>query len=194
MHRMSRDRIRGAGGFTIIELIIVVVIMSIVAAWALPKIDYRRYRADAAGRLVRTLLQTSQRNAITRQSDVIFSFDTVNSRIRMVQDYNNNDTLNVGDKIDYRHLEEGAKFATPTWTGVNGTTPGAAVSGPALRTVSLLASTIFHRDGSASSDVEIYITMRDAVPTEYRAITLIGSTGKTNLFKWNGTAWMAMTQ
>lgn len=191
VHRRSKGE---PGGFTMIELIVVVVIMAIVAAWALPKIDYTRYRADAAGRLVRTLLQTSQRNAITRQSDVIFSFDLTNNRIRMVQDYNNNDTLNAGDRVDYRRLDEGAKFATPTWTGVNGTVPSASVSGPSLRTVSALTSTIFHRDGSASSDVEVYVTIRDAVQTEYRAITLIASTGKTNLFKWNGTAWMQMTQ
>ena len=35
---------------------------------------------------MRTLVQVSRRNAITRQSDVIFSVDTINNRLRVVQD------------------------------------------------------------------------------------------------------------
>jgi prepilin-type N-terminal cleavage/methylation domain-containing protein len=181
-------------GFTVIELLMVVAIISLVAAWALPRFSVARYRADAAGRLVRTLMQTAQRNAITRQSNVIVSFDLTNNRLRIVQDYNNNDTLNSNDLVQYRALEEGAKFVRPNWAGVNGTTPTAKVSGPALQTVSGLTSVVFRRDGSTSSDIEIYVTTRDAVKTEYRAITATASTGKTDLFKWNGSTWNRMTQ
>lgn len=193
---MVQDRAGAAArrGFTIIELLMVIALISIVSAFALPRLSLARYRADAAGRLVRTLMQTQQRNAITRQSNVIVSFDLVGNRIRMVQDYNNNDTLNVGDWVQYRHLEEGAHFVVPTWPGVNGTTLTAAVSGPALRTVSGLDGITFRRDGSASSDLEVYVAMRDAVKTEYRAVTVVASTGKTNMYKWNGSVWMQMTQ
>jgi prepilin-type N-terminal cleavage/methylation domain-containing protein len=181
-------------GFTIIELLMVIGLISIVSAFALPRLSLARYRADAAGRLVRTMLQSQQRNAITRQSNVIVSFDLVGNRIRMVQDYNNNDTLNTNDWVQFRHLEEGAHFVTPTWAGVNGTTPTSPVSGPALRTVSGLDGITFRRDGSASSDLEVYVAMRDAVKTEYRAVTVTASTGKTNMYKWNGVTWIQMTQ
>ena len=116
-------------GFSMIELLMVMVIISLTAAWALPKFSIARYRADAAGRLVRTQLSTAQRLAITRQSDVIVSFDITYNRLRVVQDYNNNDTLNTGDIINYRGLEEGAKFVTPAWPGPNGTTPTAPFVG-----------------------------------------------------------------
>jgi prepilin-type N-terminal cleavage/methylation domain-containing protein len=181
-------------GFTIIELLMVVAIISLIAGWALPKFSIARFRADAAGRLVRTMMQTAQRNAITRQSNVIVSFDLTNNRLRIVQDYNNNDTLNTNDLVQYRHLEEGAKYVTPTWAGVNGTTPTGPVTGPSLRTVSGLTTIVFRRDGSTSSDVEVYLTTRDAVKTEFRAITATASTGKTDLFKWNGSTWIRMTQ
>lgn len=185
---------RRTRGFTIIELLMVVALISIVAAMAIPRINFNRYRADAAGRLVRTQLQAAQRNAITRQSNVIASFDLSNNRLRMVQDYNNNDTLNTADKVDFRHLEEGAIYATPTWAGPSGTVPGGPVTGSNLRAVSGMASVIFRRDGSASSDVEVYVTTRAAVPEEYRAVIVARSTGKSDLYKWNGKAWIRMTQ
>ena len=181
-------------GFTIIELLMVVAIISLIAGWALPKFSIARFRADAAGRLVRTMMQTAQRNAITRQSNVIVSFDLTNNRLRVVQDYNNNDTLNTNDLVQYRRLEEGAKYVTPTWAGVNGTTPTGPVTGPSLRTVSGLTTVVFRRDGSTSSDLEVYLTTRDAVKTEFRAITATASTGKTDLYKWNGSTWIRMTQ
>jgi prepilin-type N-terminal cleavage/methylation domain-containing protein len=181
-------------GFSMIELLMVMVIISLTAAWALPKFSIARYRADAAGRLVRTQLSTAQRLAITRQSDVIVSFDATYNRLRVVQDFNNNDTLNTGDIISYRGLEEGAKFVTPTWAGPNGSTPATPFVGAGLRTISSLPSIIFHRDGSGSTDLEVYVTMRDAVKVEYRCVVVTGSTGKTDLFKWNGVTWIRMSQ
>jgi Tfp pilus assembly protein FimT len=177
-----------------VELLMVIVMIGLVASWALPRFSIARYRADAAGRLMRTLVQVARRNAITRQSDVIFSVDAVNNRVRVVQDYNNNDTLNTGDLISYRKLEEGAILDHPTWAGPNGTTPSVPFSGPNLRTVSGLPSVVFRRDGAASSDFELYTTVRDNVKVEYRAITLTGSSGRTEFWKWNGSTWLRMTQ
>lgn len=194
MNLMHRATARATHGFTVIELLMVVALISIMAAVAIPRINFNRYRADAAGRLVRTQLQTAQRNALTRQANVIASFDLTDNRIRTILDLNGNDAVDAGEKVDHRRLEEGARYATPTWAGPNGSTPGAAVVGSNLRTVAGMTSVIFRRDGSASSDVEVYVTMRPAVAEEYRAITLAQSTGRSELWKWNGTAWIRMTQ
>ncbi len=181
-------------GFTLIELLLVVAIISIMAGFAIPRLRLATYRADAAGRLTRMMLQSSQRNALTRQSNVIVSFDLVNNRLRMVQDYNNNDTLNTTDRVEYRHLEEGARFATPNWAGVTGAVPSSPVTGVGMTTVSGLKTVVFRRDGSASSDVEVYVTTRDQVKEEYRAVVVAASSGRTDLFKWNGSTWIRMTQ
>jgi hypothetical protein len=77
---------------------------------------------------------------------------------------------------------------------VNGPIPTAPVTGAGLQTLSGLQSVIFRRDGSASTDLEIYVTTRDAVKVEYRAVTVTASTGRTEMYKWNGTAWLRMTQ
>jgi prepilin-type N-terminal cleavage/methylation domain-containing protein len=194
MTRSFDHKLHTRRGFTLVELLMVIVMIGLVASWALPRFSIARYRADAAGRLMRTLVQVARRNAITRQSDVIFSVDAVNNRVRVVQDYNNNDTLNTGDLITWRKLEEGAILDHPTWPGPNGTTPSIPFSGPNLRTVSGLPSVVFRRDGAASSDFELYTTVRDNVKVEYRAITLTGSSGRTEFWKWNGVTWLRMTQ
>jgi prepilin-type N-terminal cleavage/methylation domain-containing protein len=184
-------------GVTLIEMIMVVVIIGIMAKVAIPRFDLNRYRADGAGRLARVLLQEAQRNAITRQSNVIVSFDPTYNRLRVVQDYNNNDTINTTDLVQYRKMAEGAMFSKPAWSGavgVDGTAPAAAINGAGLLTISGLTTLIFRRDGSASSDVTLFITTRANVPTEYREIIVNASTGRTDMYKYNGTAWIRMTQ
>lgn len=191
-------RTRDRSGLTVIELVMVCVIIGLVATWALPKFDINRYRADAAGRLVRTLLQTAQRNAITRQSDVLVGFDVANNKMRMVQDYNNNGMIDSTDLVEYRGLEEGAVFSPPAVLGISGVPVTRAVHGltpKAFTTVQgLTRNVIFGRDGSASGTVEIYVTTRVGVDREYRGILLTQSTGRSDLYKWNGSAWIQMTQ
>ncbi len=181
-------------GFSIIELLIVMVLLAILATMAIPRARTTTYRADAAALLARTLLQHAQRNAITRQSNVIVSFDTVYARLRLVEDYNNNDTLNTTDRVSFRRLEEGARFARPPMGRVGGASATSAVEGTALRTVSALPGVIFRRDGSASSDFELYLTMRTTVSTDYRALIVSPTTGRVDVYKWGGSSWIRTTQ
>ena len=174
----------------------VVVIIGIIAKVAIPKFNIDRYRADAAGRLALILLQEAQRNAITRQSNVIVSLDINYNRFRVVQDYNNNDTINTTDLVTWRNMGEGAIFSQPTWSGAVGAdsvAPTAAFAGTGLLTVSGLPTIIFRRDGSASTNFYVYVTTRVGVPTEYREVICIASTGRCDLYKYNGKGWVRMT-
>jgi prepilin-type N-terminal cleavage/methylation domain-containing protein len=183
-------------GLTLIEMVMVVVIIGIMAKITLPNFNINRYRADGAGRLARVILQEAERNAITRQSNVIVSFDVGYNRFRVVQDYNNNDTINTTDLVTWRSMAEGAVFAKPNWAGAVGAdsvVPTASFAGTGLRTVSGLPTVIFRRDGSLSTNFYVYVTTRANVPTEYREVICIASTGRCDLYKYNGKGWVRMT-
>ena len=187
----GRRRLRG---FTMIELVMVLVMIGIVAGIAIPRINLTKMKSDGAARLVRMLIMNAQRTSITRQSNTIVSFDLTNSRIRVVEDYNNNDTLNTTDRVYWRAMPEGVRFVTPPVARVVGGSASAALQGSDLRTVSLYPSVTFRRDGSASSDAELYFSARATVATDFRVLTIAPSTGRTDLYRWTGTAWVRTTQ
>src|SRR6185312_9450554 len=85
--------------FTVIELMIVLAIIGIIAAFAYPKVNFTQFRVDAAARTVRVALQNAERLAVTRQYDVVVSFDTTNRRIRVLEDNNNNATVDAGEHV-----------------------------------------------------------------------------------------------
>src|SRR5258708_34445104 len=99
MHRRRSDYMKARRGFSMIEMLMGVVLISLAVMWALPRFSIARYRADAAGRRVRSLLQTGQRNAITRQSNVIISFASTLPRLRLPQDVHHNSAITPGELV-----------------------------------------------------------------------------------------------
>ena len=179
---------RGAAGVTLIELLAVLVIIGVIAAFGLPRLDYSRYRADAAARVVRSALQQAQRNAIQRQHDMLVSFDLSGNRVRILEDVNNNRQADAGEHVVWRPLEDGARFATPAST-LAGARATSAVAGPNLRTVDGMPSITFHANGSASTDTEVYVTSARTAQSDFRAIRVTQSTGRVEWYRYGSSAW-----
>ena len=168
-----------------VELIIVLVMMAVIMRMALPKLNTGMYRADAAAQQVRSVFQTAQRTSLTRQFDVIVSVDTTTFGLRIAEDSSNDGIIQPGEWRFWRPTGEGNSFAVPPM-GLNGTV-STPVVGSALKTVSNLPSIIFHRDGSTSSDGEVYVQSTYKGRTDYRAITVTRATGRTELWRLSGT-------
>ncbi len=173
--------------FTVIELMIVLAIIGIIAAFAYPKVNFTQFRVDAAARTVRVALQNAERLAVTRQYDVVVSFDTTNRRIRILEDNNNNATVDPGEHVIFEQLEDSVHFAVPP-AGVSGSA-GSAIAGSSIRTVDNMPTLIFHRDGASSSDADIYITSRRALNDDFRCVRVIQSTGRTLWWRYLNGAW-----
>lgn len=166
---------------------IVLAIIGIIAAFAYPKVNFTQFRVDAAARTVRVALQNAERLAVTRQYDVVVSFDTTNRRIRILEDNNNNATVDAGEHVTYAPLEDSVHFAVPP-AGVSGTA-SSSIDGSSIRIINNMPTIIFHRDGAASSDADIYITSKRAADDDFRCIRVIQSTGRTLWWRYLNDAW-----
>lgn len=176
---------------------VVVTILGVIAGMAIPRVNISGYRSDAAAQQVRSVFQTAQRTSLTRQYDVIVSVDTVKGGLRIAEDVNNSGSIEVSEWRFWRPPGEGNRFATPP-KGVNVASPSAAVVGGSLKQVDGLPSVIFHRDGSTSSDCEIYMVSRYKDRTDFRAITLTRATGRSELYRLAGSGvsakWITANQ
>jgi prepilin-type N-terminal cleavage/methylation domain-containing protein len=184
---MARRPVRARRGFTLLELVVVLIMIGIIAGMAVPRLNYEKYRADAGMRTVRTILQSAQRNAIMRQTNVVVGFDIANRSMRIVEDANNNCTIDSGERSTSRPLEDGAKFSVPT-TGYSGAV-STAVIGANLCTMAGLPAIQFLRDGAASTDLEIYLTSSRGTQVDYRLVRVTMATGRTESFRFDGSTW-----
>ena len=187
--RSKHGKGAGRAGFTMTELVITLTLIGIVAGFAAPRIDYQRYRADAGARVVRGVLQQAQRLAVLRQYDVIVSFDVGGNRVRVIEDANNNKGQDGGERASWKPLEEGAHFTQPSASTIGDWKQGAtgAVTGSNVRDVAGLPSITFHRDGAASTDLEVYITAGSTALSNLRGIAVTQSTGRADAYRYNPT-------
>jgi prepilin-type N-terminal cleavage/methylation domain-containing protein len=176
-------------GFSAVELLIVCAIVGIFATLAYPRVNFTQFQVDSGARTIRVALQNAERLAVTRQYDVVVSFDQTNKRVRILEDGNNNDAVDNGERVTYAVLEDGVHFKVPP-AGLSGpvTTP---VIGSNLKTIDGMPSVIFRRDGAASSDLEVYLVSSKEKTSDFRAIQVVQSTGRTEWFRYLNNLWKA---
>lgn len=174
-------------GFTLLELVVVLIMVALIAGMAVPRLNYEKFRAEAAMRTVRTIMQGAQRNAIMRQTNVVVAFDIAAGQMKLIEDTDNDCTYDSGERQTSRALEEGAKFSIPA-TPYGGSV-SSAVSGPNLCTISGLPAIQFLRDGATSTELDIYLTSSRGTATDYRLVRVTQASGRTESFRFDGTAW-----
>jgi Tfp pilus assembly protein FimT len=183
---MTSDRRTGT---TLVETIFVIILIAILAALAIPKINLPGFRADASARQTRMALQVAQRLAVTRQYNVIVSFDTVKQTIRIVEDLNNNGVADSGERVTWHPLTDGTRFAAPP-VGIYGPV-AQSVSGNSIQMIDGMPSVIFMRSGAATSDVEVYLTSLSPALDYFRGIAVTQPTGRTIYEKYVNGTWTA---
>lgn len=185
-----RLRHRNQAGMTLIELVLVVSIIGIVAAFALPKIDYARYRVDSSMRGVGTALLSAQRRAVSGQYDVIVTFNQSTNGISIHEDMNNNGA------VDGNERTRGIPMGEQIVIGRGSAAPHAVGPGPITFTkvVGGLPAVTFHRNGSASERGGVYLTTGRAMagggsPTDNRLVHIERSTGRVSWFIYRSGSW-----
>jgi prepilin-type N-terminal cleavage/methylation domain-containing protein len=183
-------RHHGRGGFTLIELLTVVAMISLLAMIAAPRIDYMKMRLNSSASTAALALLAAQREAVSRQHDVVVMIDEANSTLRILFDANNNGVEDAGERIRPIALDDHVVFGL-------GAAPARPMGGaPASFTqeVSGMPALTFHRNGSASQEGGFYLTSARAaagadVPDETRAVEVVRATGRAETWRYTGSAW-----
>ena len=187
------DRIgfRARAGFSLPELAVVVAIVGIVVGFAIPRFPISGMRSDAVVRVIRAELQANQRNAITRQSNIVVGIDTANKRLRILEDTDNNELAGSGERIRMLPLQENVRFRAPAVGRVTGEVAGSAFIGSNLRDRDGLPSVVFRRDGSASTDLELYLSS-SLEESSWRGVIVAPSTGRAEAWRRTTSGWRRM--
>jgi len=177
-------------GVTIVELMIVVVILGLILAFAGPKIDVMKYRIESSMQGIGLTFLTAERQAISQQHDIIVEFDVAHNALKIHEDKNNNGVIDAGERVRSVPLGDNVVFGRGSATAM--TQIG---NGPIsfTMTVNGYLAVTFHRDGSASGAGGFYLTSTRAATTtafkqDCRAVWIDRATGRASWFRYNQTS------
>lgn len=169
-------------GFTLLELVVVMVIAGVFTALAIPRLDLSGYRADASVQGMRTILQQAQRTALEQQYDIYAIFDTATQSVIIAEDANNDGVIQPSEHIRRQTLYEQTTYMVPP-TGLDSAV-SLPITGSALRSMNAMPAIVYHRDGATSSDLDVYVGSAADPNTGYRAVRVSRATGRTTWFKY----------
>ncbi|HZS58553.1 MAG TPA: type II secretion system protein [Gemmatimonadaceae bacterium] len=187
-------------GYTLLEIILVVVMIAIITATAMPKVDYQAWRQDAAARAVRGAMMQAQAYAVSSQHNVFVLPDMVHgNKLYVVYDYNDNLALDANEHWIAVPLQDGAiikqpPVALPGGAPANGlsvpaSTPPIQLTVPGSMTTSQVGW-VFRSDGAVSSAAQIYIGTSRGLAKDFRAVSLTQATGRCDWWKLVNNTWV----
>ena len=196
---MARERFpsspmpaRGRCGFSLIEVLIVMIIISIISAIVIPRLDTSKTRAKAAALRVGAVLLSVQREAIGKQHNMVVMIDTAGRRLRILDDSTNDGTLNNNERVRSVEIGDGIRFGRPASVAARpfGSNP---VNFTTVEPTTGLPAIVFYRNGSAREYGGLYISSPKALSGGTKegifALELSRATGRAEWYNWNGSAW-----
>jgi prepilin-type N-terminal cleavage/methylation domain-containing protein len=192
---VSKLRARCRRGFTLIEMLIVIIIIAITASIALPRINLSRLRSKAAIQTLGTTMLALQRDAIAKQHNIVVMIDVPSRSLRVLYDSTNDLRVSTNERVRMVPIGEEIVFGKPA--GV----PNRAFGGNPVNFTTTEQSTglpaiVLYRNGSAKESGGLYLTTVKAMrgvrghENETWAMEIVRATGRAEWLRWNSTAWV----
>lgn len=192
MARM-RHRRRQAG-FTLVEMLIVIVIIVITTGIALPRINLSRIRSKAAIQTLGTTMLALHRDAIVKQHNIVVIINAAAPSIRVLYDSTNDVAITAGERIRPVPLGEEIVIGKPA------TVPNRPFGANPVNFINTelttgLPAIVLFRNGSAREAGGLYLSTVKAMAgvaghgNETWAMEIVRATGRAEWLRWNGTAW-----
>lgn len=180
-------------GFTLVELLVVVVMAAIVAGIAVPVVNVARFRTDSSALEIYSTLQASQRMAVLRGHTIVVALDVEGDRYRIHSDENNDGTLDDGETVRWVPLGEGVTFGRGGASSLDGSSDGGGAQ-TFTRYQGDFPAFAFRRNGSGTEEGVLYITSgrsatSGAFPDESRAVSVSRATGRVTCFRFGSEGW-----
>lgn len=183
-----RPHARGRAGFTMSEVLAVLVIIGIGTAIALPRVNLTHRRTETAVHQLATLLMAAQRAAVAGQHDVVVAFEQDARRVRVHHDLDNDGAMDGNERVVRTPLPDLVVFG---------------LSSPALaqlgsRPVSFARrqggdpAVTFNRAGSASEEGGAYLTTAPETaprPATARAVVVDRATARAVTWRYGAAGW-----
>ncbi len=168
----------------------VIAIVSVLAALVLPKVRVENAQVDAAARTIGMTLMSAQRDAASRQHNVLVVFDTAAHIVSTVWDANNNETADAGEKVRPFLIPERVVFGRPAGVPALG---GAAAGVGDMKSSPRGPYLVVQRNGAVDRSVTLYLTSFRArnggKDKDARAVMVARATGRPDWYAWTGIKW-----
>jgi prepilin-type N-terminal cleavage/methylation domain-containing protein len=193
VRRTQTVELASRSGFTLVEVVVVVVMAAIVAGIAVPVVNIARYRTDSSVLELFSTLQASQRMAVLRGHTINIALDLEGDRYRIHNDENNDGIIDQGESIRWVPLGEGVTFGRGGATPLEGSSDQEGAH-TFTRTQGDFPAFAFRRNGSGTEEGVLYITSgrsasSGAFPEETRAVAVSRATGRVSCFRNGSDGW-----
>jgi hypothetical protein len=161
----------------------------------LPSINLSRIKTKSSVQALGTTLLAVQRQAISRQHNMLILIDAAASSLRVVDDSDNNEAISANERVQFIPIGDNVVFGRPAAVPAQ-SFGGNAIDFTNTEATTGLPSIVLYRDGSAKEYGGWYISTVKAMAgaaghlNETWSMDMERATGRAEWMRWNGSTWL----
>ncbi len=184
-----KDRVHNNKGYTLVELLVILVVLAILAAFAIPNYSQwaERYEINGEARKLYLDLQLARITALRNNNNVVITFDTGTNSYLIHNDTDSDGVQDGGENLKNVSLEHNVQF------GFYGTSvtdmDGNLVNSP-LTLVAGGSVITFNARGEASTSGSMYLIHGSDVGVgnhRLKGISVVDATGAVELWEYDSS-------